>query len=68
VSVRGEHREPTHGEIPTRRAPGIIILRLDDQSGPAVTAAVLELVDGHGLANLAGAITVVQGGLLRIRR
>jgi predicted nuclease of predicted toxin-antitoxin system len=48
--------------------PGIVVFRLDDQSGPAVTAAVLQLVDGHGLANLAGAITVVQGGLLRIRR
>lgn len=47
---------------------GIVVFRTDDQSAPAVTAAVLQLVEGHGFADLAGAITVVQGGLLRIRR
>jgi predicted nuclease of predicted toxin-antitoxin system len=48
--------------------PGIVVFRIDDQSAPAVSATVLHLVDGHDLADLAGAITVVQGGLLRIRR
>lgn len=48
--------------------PGIIVFRIDDQSAPAVTAAVLQLIDAHDLADLVGAITVVQNGLLRIRR
>jgi hypothetical protein len=44
------------------------VFRIDDQSAPVVSATVLHLVDGHDLADLAGAISVVQGGLLRIRR
>ena len=48
--------------------PGIVVLRTDDQSAPAVAAAFVALVRGHKLADLAGAITVVHRGLLRIRR
>lgn len=48
--------------------PGIVILRLDDQSAGAAYDAVDALVTGHDLAGLAGAITVVHRGLLRIRR
>lgn len=48
--------------------PGIVVFRVEDQSASAVSRAVLELVDGHDLRHLVGTITVVQGGLLRIRR
>ena len=48
--------------------PGIVVFRVDDQSAPAVISAVMELLDGHDLDALAGAITIVQGRVLRIRR
>lgn len=48
--------------------PGIVVLGTDDQSAPAVTAAFVELVRHHDLKDLAGAVTVVHRGLLRIRR
>jgi predicted nuclease of predicted toxin-antitoxin system len=47
---------------------GVVVFRLDDQSARAVTAAVEGLVLRHDLADLAGAVTVVHRGLLRIRR
>jgi predicted nuclease of predicted toxin-antitoxin system len=47
---------------------GIIVLRLSDQSAPAVTEAISELADGAELEALAGAVSVLQHGLLRIRR
>ncbi|WP_322753077.1 DUF5615 family PIN-like protein [Frankia sp. Cas3] len=47
---------------------GIVVFRLDDQSARAVMAAVDDLVTHHDLADLVGAVTVAQRGLLRIRR
>jgi hypothetical protein len=44
------------------------VLRLPDQSAPAVTEAISELADGAELEALAGAVSVLQHGLLRIRR
>ena len=48
--------------------PGIVVFRLADEAAPAAAEAVTDLVDNHDLADLVGAITVVQHGTLRIRR
>ncbi len=48
--------------------PGIVVLRVDDQSARAVTWAVLALVDRHDLGDLAGAVAIAQHGGLRVRR
>ena len=48
--------------------PGIVVLRLADESALATRAAVMQLLDNHDLENLSGTITVVQHGSLRIRR
>ncbi|WP_131747648.1 DUF5615 family PIN-like protein [Frankia sp. Cppng1_Ct_nod] len=47
---------------------GIVVFRLDEQSARAVVVAVENLVTRHDLADLAGTVTVVHRGLLRIRR
>ncbi len=47
---------------------GIVVFRLDEQSARSVVAAVENLVTHHDLADLAGTVTVVHRGLLRIRR
>ena len=58
---------------PTRRAVtqgshvGIVVLRLTDQSAPAVDDAITELADWAGLEALAGAAAVLERGMLRIR-
>ena len=46
---------------------GIIVLRLTDQSAATVTKAISDLAAIAELDNLAGAVTVMQHGLLRIR-
>ncbi len=46
---------------------GIIVLRLADQSAATVTKAVGDLAAVADLDKLAGAVTVMQRGLLRIR-
>lgn len=46
---------------------GIVVLRLTDQSAPAVDDAVTELANFAGLEALGGAVTVLQRGMLRIR-
>jgi len=48
--------------------PGIVVFRLDDQSGPAVIESAVRLMDHHSLEDLAGTVTIVHRGLLRIRR
>jgi predicted nuclease of predicted toxin-antitoxin system len=48
--------------------PGVVVLRLTDESAPAAREAVAQLVENHDLDDLRGAITVVQQGTLRIRR
>jgi predicted nuclease of predicted toxin-antitoxin system len=47
---------------------GIVVLRPGDLAPASVVATVLELVDHHDLDDLAGTVTVVQRGLLRVRR
>lgn len=47
---------------------GIVVLRLTDQSAQAVGDAIAELADWDGLEALAGAVAVLQRGMLRIRR
>jgi predicted nuclease of predicted toxin-antitoxin system len=46
---------------------GIIVLRLADQSAPAAVKAIADLAALADPAGLAGAVTVMQRGLLRIR-
>jgi predicted nuclease of predicted toxin-antitoxin system len=46
---------------------GIVVLRLADQSAAAVTKAIGDLAALAEPENLAGAIAVLQRGLLRIR-
>jgi predicted nuclease of predicted toxin-antitoxin system len=46
---------------------GIVILRLADQSATTVTTAIGDLASIAELDSLAGAIAVLQRGLLRIR-
>jgi len=46
---------------------GIVVLRLTDQSAPAVNDAITELANLAGLEALAGAVAVLQRGMLRIR-
>jgi hypothetical protein len=47
---------------------GIVVLRLTDQSALAVGEAITELVNWAELEALAGAVAVLQRGVLRIRR
>lgn len=47
--------------------PGMLVLRLPDESAGSVRAAVTELVAHHRLDELAGTVTVLQHGRLRIR-
>lgn len=47
--------------------PGIIVLRLPDESAGTVRQAVTDLVDHHRLDDLAGTVTVLHHGRLRIR-
>lgn len=55
-------------KYPPGTHPGIIVLRLDDQSASSIAVATENLLDAHDLATLRGAIAVFHRGLLRIRR
>jgi predicted nuclease of predicted toxin-antitoxin system len=46
---------------------GIVVLRVADQSAPTVSDAIAELANLPGLQGLAGAVSVLQRGMLRIR-
>jgi predicted nuclease of predicted toxin-antitoxin system len=46
---------------------GIVVLRLTDQSAAAATKAVSDLATLANPDSLAGAVTILQRGLLRIR-
>jgi predicted nuclease of predicted toxin-antitoxin system len=48
--------------------PGIVVLRIDDQSARAVARTALALVDGHSLEDLVGTVTIAQHGGFRVRR
>ena len=54
------HPPGTHG--------GVVVLRPADQLAPTVTQALTYLVDTHPLDDMVGCITIVRGGLVRIRR
>jgi predicted nuclease of predicted toxin-antitoxin system len=41
--------------------PGIVVFRLDDQSGPAVIESAERLMDHHNLEDLAGTVTSSTG-------
>jgi predicted nuclease of predicted toxin-antitoxin system len=56
------------GAYPPGSHAGIVVLRLTDQSAPAVREAIAELANWAELEALAGAVAVVQRGVLRIRR
>ena len=59
-----------HGGIrayPPGSHAGIIVLRLTDQSAAAATKAVSDLATLTNPDGLAGAVAVLQRGLLRIR-
>lgn len=47
---------------------GIVVLRLPDQSAPAVIGAVRRLMARHDLQDLSGTIAIVEPVRLRIRR
>ncbi|HLJ07790.1 MAG TPA: DUF5615 family PIN-like protein, partial [Acidimicrobiia bacterium] len=47
--------------------PGILVLRLADESPVAVRQAVSEVLDHHRLDGLDGTVTVFHRGRLRIR-
>lgn len=47
---------------------GIVLLRLSDQSAGAVSKAISDLAAFTDTDSLTGAVTVLQRGLLRIRR
>lgn len=47
---------------------GILILRVADQSAAQVADALSKVVATHDLGVLAGAVSIAQSGILRIRR
>jgi predicted nuclease of predicted toxin-antitoxin system len=47
--------------------PGIVVLRLTDESAATVRQAVTDLLDDHPLENLVGAIVVLNRGRVRVR-
>ena len=51
---------------PPGRHAGIVVLRLTDQSATAVSKAVSDLAALTNADGLAGAVSVLQHGLLRI--
>lgn len=48
--------------------PGIVVLRLPDQSAPAIRSTLEELLAAHDLEALRRTVTVVERGLLRVGR
>jgi predicted nuclease of predicted toxin-antitoxin system len=48
--------------------PGIIMVRLSDQSAPRVTTVLRHLLQAFDLADLTGCLTVVEDNRVRIRR
>jgi predicted nuclease of predicted toxin-antitoxin system len=58
---------PAPATLP-RDHPGVIVLKLRDQSAPAVEAALAHLLDHHDLEELRTCIVIVAPGRIRIRR
>lgn len=47
---------------------GIVVLRVDDQSAPALVETLQTLAENHDLADLARCVVVVRRHLVRVRR
>lgn len=54
--------------FPPGTHPGIIVMRLADQSAPRVTTVLRSLLQGFDLADLVGCLVVVEDTRVRIRR
>ena len=54
--------------FPPEHHPGIIVLRLPDQSSALVQNALRSFLEQHDVKDLVGCIVVVEPGLLRVRR
>ncbi len=48
--------------------PGVLVLRLDDQSLPATRVVMTELMRNVALSDLAGCVAVYRNSSLRVRR
>ena len=48
--------------------PGIVVIRVESEDGPTVTAAVKSFLSNEQLGDLTGCIVVVRGHLVRVRR
>jgi len=53
---------------PPGHHPGIIVLRLPDQSSAIVLTALRSFLEQHNVEDMVGCIVVVEPGLLRVRR
>jgi predicted nuclease of predicted toxin-antitoxin system len=58
---------PAPATLP-REHPGVIVLKLRDQSAPSAEAALAHLLDLQDLEELRGRIVIVAPGRIRIRR
>jgi predicted nuclease of predicted toxin-antitoxin system len=75
AAVKAEHQflitlDKGFGDIrayPPGTHPGILVLRLLDESPTAVRQAVTDVLAHHRLEDLAGTVTVFHRGRLRIR-
>jgi predicted nuclease of predicted toxin-antitoxin system len=53
---------------PPGQHPGVVLLRLNEQRPPAVSAALAALLRAYDLDTLAGCIVIVQATAIRVRR
>jgi hypothetical protein len=67
VLVASDHEVDTVINDPPGAHPGILVLRLANESAAAVREAISELLAHHRLDDLAGTVTVLHHGRLRIR-
>jgi hypothetical protein len=56
-----------HPRLSAWQLRGMVVLRTPDRSTCSVTRTISDLASLTGLATLAGSVTVLQRGLLRIR-
>jgi predicted nuclease of predicted toxin-antitoxin system len=53
---------------PPGHHPGILVLRLPDQSSALVEATLRSFLEQHNLNDMVGCIVVIEPGLVRVRR
>ena len=53
---------------PPGQHPGILVLRLPDQSSALVETAVSSFLEQHNIEDMVGCIVVVEPALIRVRR